>query len=144
MTLLLFARQSSTSASLQALTWACQIYPPWKSIGPPAAYGTSLMWLPVGSQGSQLCTIPKRNIAHSQSSHNAHCDSLLHLGRRMIVATALLPLHITVGSAPQLPRKACAAIWRNASSIGQEGTSPWGMRAVWYPAERQLHQAYTE
>lgn len=46
---------------------------------------------------------------HSQTSDDAWSDSLLHLGRRMRVTTALFPLHITVGSVPQLPGKACAA-----------------------------------
>lgn len=91
--------------------------PPWKSKGPPAAaYGTSLLWIPVGHQESQLYSSSKHAMPHSQTSDDARSDSLLHLGGRMRVTTALIPLHITVGSVPQRPGKACAAIWRNASS----------------------------
>lgn len=58
----------------------------------------------------------KHGMPYSQSSDNAHSDASLHLGRRMRAAIVLILLHITVGSAPQLPGKACANSKLSSSS----------------------------
>lgn len=110
---------------------------PWKNKGPPAAaYGTSLSWIPVGYQGSQLYSSPKYVMPHSQTSDDACSDSLLHLGRRMRVTTALVPLHITVGSVPSCLGKLVLPFGEMPAA---DSAAAWRTEAVWHLAESQLH-----
>lgn len=103
-------RWRPASASLQALTWAWQIYPTLKEHRTSSSVWDLSDVTSSGTSGISATQLSKA------CAGNAHSESLLHLGRRVSVAKVLIPPRITVGSTRQLPGKACAAIWRNARS----------------------------